>query len=58
MILCHSSIAEYTLNDLKKKRIDGADKFQPAELLPKAKEHIDGAYAIRSMLSNGTEVFV
>ena len=38
-------------------KIDGADKLQAEELLSKAKKHIDGAYAIRQMRSNDTEVF-
>ena len=39
-------------------RIQGADKMQPAELLNKAKTHIEGAYAVRQLRSNDTEVFV
>ena len=32
--------------------------MQPAELLDKAKIHIEGAYAVRQLQSNDTEVFV
>ena len=39
-------------------RIDGADKLWPEELLSRAKEHIDGAYAVRLMRSNDTENYV
>ena len=39
-------------------RVEGANKMQPAELLNKAKLHINGAYAVRQLRSNDTEVFV
>ncbi|KAI0998808.1 hypothetical protein K3495_g9386 [Podosphaera aphanis] len=39
-------------------RVDGSKKMQPAELLNKAKQHIAGAYAVRKLRSNDTEVFV
>ena len=39
-------------------RIQGADMMQPAELLNKAKINIEGAYAVRKLRSNDTEVFV
>lgn len=39
-------------------RITGAQDMQPGELLSRAKEHIPGAYAVRKMRSNDTEVFV
>lgn len=32
--------------------------MQPTELLNKAKLHIDGAYSVRQLRSNDTEVFV
>lgn len=39
-------------------RIAGSEMMQPQKLLAVAKEHIRGAYAVRSMRSNDTEVFV
>ncbi|CCU75202.1 AIR1 domain-containing protein [Blumeria hordei DH14] len=39
-------------------RIDGAQNLQPDELLSKAKQHIEGAFAIRQMRSHDTEVYV
>lgn len=39
-------------------RMEGAKEMQPTELLIKAKEHIKGAYAVRQLRSNDTEVFV
>ncbi|KAI0995868.1 hypothetical protein K3495_g12312 [Podosphaera aphanis] len=39
-------------------RIPGAEEMQPSQLLNMAKEHITGAYAVRKMRSNDTEVFV
>ncbi|KAI0991148.1 hypothetical protein K3495_g17039, partial [Podosphaera aphanis] len=39
-------------------RVEGSDKMQPAELLRKAKSKILGAYAVRQLRSNDTEVFV
>ncbi|KAI1007232.1 hypothetical protein K3495_g991 [Podosphaera aphanis] len=39
-------------------RVEGSDKMQPAELLRKAKSKIVGAYAVRQLRSNDTEVFV
>lgn len=39
-------------------RMDGSEKMQPAQLLKTAKTHITGAYAVRQLRSNDTEVFV
>lgn len=39
-------------------RVEGADKIQPAELLNKAKIHIEAAYAVRQLRRKDTEVFV
>ena len=39
-------------------RINGARDLQPQELLSKAKEHIQGAYAIRQIRGIDTEVFI
>ena len=39
-------------------RIDDAVKLQPQELLLKAQQYIEGAFAIRQIRSNDTEVFV
>ncbi|KAI0994330.1 hypothetical protein K3495_g13852 [Podosphaera aphanis] len=39
-------------------RIPVAEDMQPSQLLNMAKEHITGAYAVRKMRSNDTEVFV
>ncbi|KAI1004410.1 hypothetical protein K3495_g3798 [Podosphaera aphanis] len=39
-------------------RVEGSDKMQPAELLRKAKDKIQGAYAVSQLRNNDTEVFV
>nr|ABW72068.1 hypothetical protein [Blumeria hordei] len=39
-------------------RMEGSEKTQTAELLNKAKKKIEGAYAVRQLRSNDTEVFV
>lgn len=39
-------------------RVEGAKDMQPAQLLMRAQKHIPGAYAVRQMRSNDTEVFV
>lgn len=39
-------------------RVESAENMQQAELLLKAKEHIKGAFTVRKLRSNDTELFV